>query len=363
MPKVLILSDPTSAHTIKWVNALYNKGIDVYLFGLSKFYLKDYPGIPEEHFFNILIDDSLFKKNTNSKFVFLKSLPTLKKIIKKVKPDIVHAHYASSYGLFGSLLNFHPFLISVWGSDIYDFPNKSFINKLIIKYNFRKAERILSTSHIMAEEVKKYTKKDILVTPFGIDTNKFKPLTKTIYKNSIIIGTIKTLEKHYGIDYLIKAFNIVSKKITNVKLLIVGEGTEEEYLKSLSSQLSIEDKIIFIGKVPYDEVVNYHNEIDIFVALSIEESFGVSILESSSCSKAVVVSNANGLKEIVVDGITGIIVNKKDENSAADAIIKLLENPSLREKMGEEGRARVISNYDLSTTTDLMIQIYKEVLR
>ncbi|MGE5437523.1 MAG: glycosyltransferase [Syntrophothermus sp.] len=360
MPKVLLLSDPTSAHTIKWINSLYYKGVDVYLFGLSEVYLRDYPGIPEEHFFNIFVDNSLFKKEANSKLIYLKALPVLKKIIKKIKPDIVHAHYASSYGLLGSLLNFHPFIISVWGSDIYDFPKKSFINKNIIKYNLSKADKILSTSSIMAEEVRKYTQKNILVTPFGIDTNRFKPSAKSIYKDSIIIGTIKTLEKHYGIDFLIKAFSNVCKENKNVKLLIVGEGTEEENLKRLASQFSLKDKIIFTGKVPYDKVVCYHNEIDIFVALSIEESFGVSVLESASCSKPVVVSNADGFKEIVVDGITGIIVNKRDETAAAEAIKKLLLDKDLRITMGKAGRESVLRNYNLNENTERMIKIYKE---
>ena len=75
----------------------------------------------------------------------------------------MHAHYASSYGLIGSLMNFSPFVLSVWGSDVFEFPKLGIINKLVLKYNFFKADKILSTSNIMAKEIQLYTNKDIEV--------------------------------------------------------------------------------------------------------------------------------------------------------------------------------------------------------
>ncbi|MCD7873784.1 MAG: glycosyltransferase, partial [Acidaminococcaceae bacterium] len=151
------------------------------------------------------------------KIRYLEALLLLKKVIKIFQPDIIHAHYATSYGLLGALVGFHSYIISVWGSDIFDFPNISLFHKNIIKYNFFKADIILSTSNVMAEEIQKYTSKGIKVTPFGVDINEFKPLNvDSIFKpNKIVIGTIKTLEEKYGIEYLIRAFSIVKKEIIN----------------------------------------------------------------------------------------------------------------------------------------------------
>lgn len=138
----------------------------------------------------------------------------MKKVITEFKPDILHAHYASSYGLLGALSGFHPYIISVCGSDVFDFPNTSFLHKIVLKYNLSVADKILSTSNVMAIETSKYTNKEIIVTPFGIDLDKFKPLSvKTIFnKENIVIGTITILEEKYGIEYLIRAFAIVKNK-------------------------------------------------------------------------------------------------------------------------------------------------------
>src|SRR4030042_230985 len=82
-------------------------------------------------------------------------------------------HDILSYGFIGALSGFHPFIISVWGSDVYDFPYRSIFHKILLKHNLSKADIILSTSHAMADQVRKFTHKNILVTPFGIDLKRF----------------------------------------------------------------------------------------------------------------------------------------------------------------------------------------------
>jgi len=107
------------------------------------------------------------------KSTYLLSIVRFKRVIKKFGCDILHAHSASSYGLLGSLVNFHPYVISVWGNDVYNFPQKSSFYSNLIKYNFKRCDLILSTSKIMAKETSKYSPKGIIVTPFGIDIEKF----------------------------------------------------------------------------------------------------------------------------------------------------------------------------------------------
>ena len=210
--RVLLLADAHSIHTIKWAKSLCQKNIELGVFSLNKLDEDLYKEDNIEVFYfsdrNCRDRSSGFKKIS-----YLKALPFLKKVIKKFKPDIVHAHYASSYGLLGALSGFHPYIISVWGSDVFDFPNISFLHKAILKYNLMQADTILSTSHVMAVETKKYTNKDIIVTPFGIDLDQFKPMkvASVFQDDDIVIGTVKTLEEKYGIEYLIRAFSIVQK--------------------------------------------------------------------------------------------------------------------------------------------------------
>ena len=148
-----------------------------------------------------------------------------------------------------------------------------------------------------------------------------------------------------------------------MKLLIVGSGIEEIQLKNLVKKLKLENETLFTGYINQDEVQDYHNMLDISVSVSIDnsESFGVAVLEASSCGKPVIVSNVGGLPEVVEDGRTGIVIEPMDANSLAEALSFLIENPEVRTEMGNNGRMRVLQKYDWKDSVEQMITIYKSL--
>jgi glycosyltransferase involved in cell wall biosynthesis len=367
--KILLLSDPNSSHTIKWVKSLSQKGINILVLGLSECKVSDYQNCKNVSIQNLGVPATLTKSRNSyfSKLIYLKSLQKVKKHIRHFKPDIVHAHYATSYGLLGALSGFRPFVLSVWGSDVFSFPRKSIFHKAIIQYNFRKADKILSTSKAMADEIQKYCSKKIEVTPFGIDPEKFQkfPVQTLFDEDSIVIGTIKSLEKEYGIEYLLKAFEIAMRKLPglSLRLLIVGGGSLEKELKKLTKELAIEKQTLFVGKIPFDEVAKYHNMMDISVFLSLNESFGVAVIEAGACEKPVVVSNIGGLPEVVEDNVGGFIVPAMNPAAAASKLIRLIQDEKLRREMGKNARNRVKQMYNWKTNVEQMINIYQQILR
>lgn len=364
--RVLILADPSSSHTIKWVNSLHQKGVDVFLFGLSKYDQTQYDnaikieslGTPDK--IKAKLDGSFLKS------MYLVAYPRLKKIIHNFEPDILHAHYAASYGLMGALTGFHPFVLSVWGIDILKFPQNSLIHKKIINFVLNKADKALATSGYLAKETRKYTDKNIKVTPFGIDTNLFKPkpTKKDGPNDEIVIGTVKALEGKYGIDCLIKSFSIIKKRYPDkkLKLLLIGGGSLEHNFRTMIKESEINDSARITGQIPFDKVVDYHNQLSIAVYVSTVESFGVSVLESMACEKPVIVSNVGGLPEVVENDVTGLIVNPNDAESLSSAIEKLLLNKNLREKFGKAGREKVNRSFNWDGNVNTMLKIYSAIL-
>ncbi len=368
--KILILSDGASSHTLKWVKSLAENGIKVALFSINKYDKNIYSGIPNISLYGGYIDSNLCNTHSYniSKIAYFKGIPVLKKVIKTFKPDILHAHYLTSYGLIGALTFFKPFVISVWGSDIFDFPKLSLFHKALVRLILKKADVILSTSNIMAKETNKYTKKTVKILPFGTDLETFKPKeVKSLFNtNDIVIGTVKSLSEKYGIKYLVQAFNLVKKKYPELplKLLLVGGGEQTKEIQKLLNELGLEKSVIISGAVPYNQVNVYHNMINIsvFVSTQDSESFGVSATEASACSKPLVVSHIGGLPEVVEDGITGIIVPPKDVQTTAKAIEKLVLDKELRERMGKAGRERVKRLFNWNESIRQMISVYKNIL-
>ena len=360
--RILLLANLNSTHTIKWAKSL-SKTHEVLIFGFSSPNPESQYELAGINFMSAGIKDDKTKVDYSlQKFYYFYTIPKIRKIIKNFKPDLVHAHYATSYGLIGALSGFHPYIISVWGSDVYDFPFRSIFHRILLKHNLSKADIILSTSNVMAGQVGKFSSKKILVTPFGIDLNKFHKNhnEKHHKKNELIIGTIKTLHEIYGIEYLIRAFKIVTERIPdkNLKLIIVGDGPLRSKLKKLSEELKINHLTLFAGKIPQDKVPEYLNIFDIYVALSLQESFGVAIIEAGACELPTVVSNVQGLTEVVEDGKTGYAVPPRDYLKAADAIEKLVLNENVRNEFGKNARKKIAEQYNWEKNVDLMNSIY-----
>jgi len=353
--KICYLADINSAHTHKFLNYFVKKGYDIHVISLGK---GEYNGVKVH---SLDIEDNVMKgKSEKGKVGYLKKIKKVKELINEIKPDILHAHYASSYGLLGALANYHPYIISVWGSDVYDFPIKSPIHKMIIKYNLKKADYILSTSNVMKKETEKYTNKEIKVTPFGVDINKFYP--NKVESDEIIIGTIKTLEEKYGVQYLVKAFKQVKEenKDLDIKLRIGGKGSQEDYLKNLCRELNIENDVTFLGFVKPDDVIKEFQRFDISVFPSTldSESFGVAAVESEACGTPVIVSNVGGLMESTKPNETSLVIEKKSVEDLAEKLNILVRDKDLRIKMGKAARKFVEDNYSLEKNFEYINKIY-----
>jgi glycosyltransferase involved in cell wall biosynthesis len=353
--KVCLLAPANSIHTQKIAYSLKEEGTDVLVISFHKPVVKDINVVYLPPIIPIL-----------GKLNYLIYTPKIKKIIGQYNPDILHAHYVSSYGLTGSFLNYHPFIISVWGADIFNFPKKSFLHKYFVRYALKKADFVLSTSEIMALETMEYTDKEIFVTPFGVDCDKFKLKNELKPKDKIIIGTVKTLEPKYGIEYLIRAFKILITKHPemHLELHIAGKGSLEDRLKKLSKELAIEDKVKFLGFIEHNKVPDVLNTFSVYVAVSIEESesFGVAVLEAEACGVPVVVSNIGGLPEVVKDGEIGFIVPPKNPQATAEAIDKILFNRELYTRFPINARKFVLEKYDWKENFKVITNIYKKAI-
>ena len=357
-PTLCILADVGSPHTVKWVHALSARGFRVHNISFRHGTI---PGIPVYS----LIGKDVATRHELCKLIYLSSVRRLRTILGELKPDIIHAHYASSYGLLAVLGGFRPLIVSLWGSDILDFPTKSCIHKGILRFVMKRAELISATSLMMKDEALKYTSKQVSVIPFGVDIDKFRSvIPEWRPENIFTIGTVKSLEKQYGVDILIRAFAIINRRHPsgNLRLLVVGDGSERKMLEQMVDRMNLNDKVEFAGGVEHRLVPDYLSRMDVFAALSRRESFGVAVLEASACGIPVVVSNIGGLPEVVQDGRTGIIV-PLDHHAAADAIEKIILNPKLGRAMGLQGRRFVSQIYDWNVSVNSMIGLYDKVLK
>jgi glycosyltransferase involved in cell wall biosynthesis len=251
--------------------------------------------------------------------------------------------------------------------DVYSLPARTPAHRWVVKAVLRTADVVLSTSHVMREQVLRLVNRPVHVTPFGIDVNRFAPgnRSEADINRVVTIGTIKSLESKYGVDFLIKAFaHVLSRETPEYpRLLIVGEGSRGPDLKELTCRLGIADHVTFAGRQPYRDIHSWHQKLDVAVYPSIDESesFGVSVIESQSCAVPVVVSDIGGLPEVIIPGKTGLKVAPRDSGALAEAIVALVSDVTKRRRMGTLARTHVVTNYSLETAAETMTAIYERV--
>lgn len=364
--RVLFLANAASIHTVRWVNAISERGHEVHL-------VYKFDDVPKA---NTISEKVILHrlKYSGAKGYFFNAMQ-VKKLSHNIKPDVANAHYASGYGTLARLAKLKPLVLSVWGADVYDFPYQNRLKMRIVVDNLKYANQIASTSNSMARQVKKLLNSDtqnIEITPFGIDIEKFSPIDGDNGCESITIGIIKTLAPKYGIDDFIEAIKILIdnlykkgeyEKAEKIIAKIYGDGKQKNELQNLINKLKLENVVSLEGRIPNTEVPLVLSDFDIFCATSVldSESFGVAVVEAMAMKLPVVATDVSGFKEVVIDGKTGIIVERKCPDKIAEALQTLISNIQLRKDYGTNGRKRVETLYNWENNVTKMLEIYERL--
>lgn len=341
--KICFIGPAVSAHIVKWAHWFKEHGDDVHVISFTDGNVPD----ATVHSLNLGIEGSASEL---AKIGYLFKGRQIKALVNKLNPDIINVHYATSYGTAVALSGIKGYVLSVWGADIYDFPNKSPFHKAMLKYSLRKAQYLFSTSQAMADEAHRYTNKEIVITPFGVDTDLFSPEKRMQNMSTkFVIGTVKTLKPKYGIDYLLRAVAIVKKQEPEIpiKLRIAGSGPNEDEYRRLGDELNLD--IDWLGYISQEQAAVEWANMNIAVIPSTldSESFGVSAVEAESSGTPVIISDIPGLMEATRPGITSIVVPRKNEKELAKAILDLYKDANHREELGKAGREFVLEKYSI----------------
>lgn len=214
------------------------------------------------------------------------------------------------------------------------------------------------------------SKEKVVIIPSGIDLSEYVRLpAKGTFRRKfgisnevrivLFLGRINWIK---GVDVLVEAFADVAMKLETVKLVIVGP--DEGYLRKLRaliSALHIEEKVLIIGPLYLKDKVEAYVDANVYVLPSRYETFPVGLLEAYACGKPVIGSKVGGLKDLVINGVTGLLVEPEDRKQLADSILSLLNDDHRAEEMGLEGSLFVRENFGIEKSAQKLEQLYDKV--
>ena len=198
----------------------------------------------------------------------------------------------------------------------------------------------------------------------GVDTNIYHPGSESppVAKNAgTVIGVLCALRPEKGLQTLLEGFARVNRDFPDVKLVIVGSGSEEEALKRLAGALGIVESCHF--EPGTREVARWLRSIDIFVLPSLSEALSNSLMEAMACGCCPVVSRVGGNSELVVPGRSGLLFKPGDAEDLSAQLRLLILNPDLQREFGEASRKRILNNFTHCAAARRMGDIYDECLR
>ena len=342
--KICFIGPANSAHIIKWCDWFTNHGYEVHVVSFANALINN----TAVHYIGNQVNEH---GGDFQKIRYLFGARKIKQIVEQINPDIISVHFASSYGTVAALSGLKKYVLSVWGSDIYEFPCKSFFHKTLLRFSLNKACEIFSTSKAMALETQKYTNKHIQVTPFGVDMKLFTPQKRDRKDSSeFVVGTVKTLSPKYGIDYLLQSVAYVKKMRPDIpiRVRIAGKGTHEKEYKSLAENLGISSITDWLGFISQEDAAREWANMDVAIIPSESESFGVSAVEAQASGIPVIISEIPGLMEATSPEISSFIVPRKNAEAIGNILIDLYDNPMKRLQVGCAGREFVIENYEIN---------------
>jgi len=297
---------------------------------------------------------------------FFASIAKLRSTIKKRTIDIVtiltfrvllHAYIAVRLAAFNRKIHIVPIVAMQW-KDGYSYiaPFLSIFSDKVITYT-RFCERRLRQAPFMAKKV--------VTIPNFVDTGRFKdPFEKKEGRaarrdnGAQVIGTVSRLVHQKGVHYFLQAAELVLKK-HDAQFWVVGDGQQEGELKSLARDLGIESHVSFLGHA--NDIPRALEEMDIFVFLSSGEGMPASLLEAMAAGLPVVTTDVHGNSEVVVDGITGLLVPFSDTRKTAEAIETFLVDRDKARAMGEAGRERAVREFDTDIVLSKVVNLFGEL--
>lgn len=377
--RIAYYADSTSPHTEKWLKYFIDQRYDVHLLGWSypSDYLIDslnYHHLPSE------LPKKVFPRPIGSilRHVGLGDLILgiqIKKILQSIQPDILDILMINRPEIFIALSWEGNLVITPWGSDLLVYPQGySWIMRYLLKLALLRADLVLCNSaHLESAAMKWGARPEKLrrvgqIIDLGLFRSGINP--EPIRKQFGIIGypvilSPRNIRENYRIHNILQAFKIVLEDFPEARLVQLGRKDNIDYVQFLESEidrLGIRKSVVFTGWQDNHIIPQILAASDIVISVPASDSCPASVFEAMACEKPVIASDLAPLREIIVDGKTGLLVPLDNPQALSQAIVRLLKDANLKQRIVTEARLYIQREGDYRRQMERVARFYDEIL-
>lgn len=324
--KICFFGDATSIHIKRWCLHFINLNHDVVLISFAK--SCDIDGLD---FYSLSVGD-IDVRGGNWRTMLAGR--RLRKILNRVKPDILHSMYATSYGITGALSFYQPYIVTPLGSDILITCQRSRIIRAMVAWALHRTKWITALSQQMKDEIVRMgvNAEKIDIIPFGIDPSIFYKDENMEKPRVFQIISTRNFEPIYNHALFIDALKLLKNENPHFKVWMLGKGSLELEIQRMIGEYGLEDHIVFLGHLPQVEIAKLLNQSHVYVSFSLSDANHVSLNEAQACGAIPVVSDIPANRQWVTSGYNGFLTSLTDPEDVKTKLLCVMRDYDVLKK-------------------------------
>lgn len=359
--RICYLAAANSVHSYRWIRYFAEAGHEVHWISLTP---SDFPALRGVCFYDL---SSRWGAQSGLAAATLR----IRGLTRSIRPDLLHAHYAGSYGLLGAISGIQPFVLTAWGSDVL-LLGRTLVRSRLIRWILRRARLITCDAYHMIEALKGLgaSAGKVRLVCFGVESDRFSPGPgeASLRENWRMAGrrviiSLRSLEPIYDVRTLLEAAPRVLEARPATGFVIAGAGSDEGSLRERAARLGVSGSVRFIGRYANTELPAILRCSDVYVSTSLSDAgISASTAEAMACGIPVVVSDTGENARWIEHGRSGYLFPPGDAAALAARILDLLADEVEARKMAAAARAVIVERNSYSGEMEKMGDLYRALV-
>ncbi len=291
---------------------------------------------------------------------------SLQRVIRRIKPDLIHAGPIQTCAFVAALTGFRPLLTMSWGFDLMDDVHRNWWYEQITHYVLRNSTFFTSDAMVTRDKAVTYgmNPERTIVFPWGVDLEHFT--SSAVHRPSSEAFTLfcnRAWEPRYGVDVLAKAFVKIAGANPNVRLMLLGGGSQGARIRQILLNGGVLERVTFGGQVSQTELPRWYHWADVYISPSHVDGSSVSLMEALACGLPCLVSDILANQEWVTEGENGWLFRDDDASALAAKILQAVEQRDALPKIGRAARAVAEERADWTKNSAKLMQAYQQALQ
>lgn len=371
--RLCLIANPNSIHTQRWVRFFARRGHEVHLVGPNPL-LADLP----EDLRTVLADGrfhDLTQVTNRRKFRFVLWSWTLRRLLSRLRPDVLHAHQVTGAGWLAAATKYHPLLVTGWGSDLLLSARRSAMQRRLARWVLRRADYVTCVSAGLAEAALALgaDPQRLEVVPWGVDTQVFHPAPVPTPQEPLrsqasgahqpTVLSIRAIRPLYNPSVIACALPLILAQQPDARFVIRTYSVDPALLAEFQRIVQAggaTQAVEYVGDLPDDRAIaDLYRRADVVISVPSSDGTPQSVLEAMACGAVPVLSDLPSLRAWVEEGVQGLFVPVGDAAALAEAVVQLLADADKRQAM----RSAAIRLIQARADSQVWMQRYEEIYR